>query len=233
MPDLPNKHSFGGDWTEQKLRIIENYLRAYTTVMKNQSFRTSYIDAFAGTGYRTSRSGTMAESIDPLLLPELAEREPQRLLEGSVLRALRTRPPFDDFTFIEKDKSKHEALMRIKDDFPQQASRINIVRDDANSAIARLCSEHWRSRRAVLFLDPYGMQVDWSTTVAIAETSAIDLWCDLHPQTETEKLVTALREGDRRWERGRTGSSAESSSWQRWGGCRQGSRRRRCSVSWA
>src|SRR5690606_28442622 len=42
--------------------------------------------------------------------------------------------------------------------------------------------------------------------------------CDLHPQTETEKLVTALREGDRRWERRRDhGSSAESSSWQRWG----------------
>ena len=177
MPDESDKHVFGGDWTERKLTIIENYLGAYTTVMKNQSFRKSYIDAFAWTGYRTSRGVSTAESTDPLLLPELAEREPQELLEGSVRRALRTSPPFDDFTFIEKDKNKYQALMRLKrDDFPQLASKINIVRDDANTAIRRLCSEDWRSRRAVLFLDPYGMQVDWSTTQAIARTSAIDLW---------------------------------------------------------
>ena len=31
-------------------------------------------------------------------------------------------------------------------------------------------------RRAVLFLDPYGMEVEWDTMVAIAKTQAIDLW---------------------------------------------------------
>lgn len=34
----------------------------------------------------------------------------------------------------------------------------------------------WKSRRAVLFLDPYGMQVEWKTIEAIASTKAIDLW---------------------------------------------------------
>ena len=145
MPDESDKHVFGGDWTERNLKIIENYLSAYTTALKFQSFRKSYIDAFAGTGYRTSRGGSIAESTDPLLLPELAEREPQELLEGSVRRALRTSPPFDDFTFIEKDKIKYEALLRLKHDFPQQAAKINILRDDANSAITRLCSEVGRT----------------------------------------------------------------------------------------
>ena len=32
------------------------------------------------------------------------------------------------------------------------------------------------SRRAVLFLDPYGMQVDWVTIEAVARTKAIDMW---------------------------------------------------------
>src|SRR5205085_6159683 len=34
----------------------------------------------------------------------------------------------------------------------------------------------WKGHRAVLFLDPYGMQVTCDTIVAIANTKAIDLW---------------------------------------------------------
>lgn len=34
----------------------------------------------------------------------------------------------------------------------------------------------WRQWRAVVFLDPYGMQVDWSLIERLAETRAIDLW---------------------------------------------------------
>ena len=48
-------HSFGGDWTSTKLAVIAKYLSAYVDVLKNQSFITAYIDAFAGTGYRTMR----------------------------------------------------------------------------------------------------------------------------------------------------------------------------------
>jgi len=211
MPEEPHKHSFGGDWTERKLEVIEKYLSAYTTALKNQPFRKSYIDAFAGTGYRADRSGSKAELTDPLLLPELAEREPQELLEGSVRRALRTRPPFDDFTFVEKDKTRHESLLRLKHDFPQQADKITIVRDDANSAITRLCSEDWRSRRAVLFLDPYGMQVDWSTTVEIARTSAIDLWW-LFPVSAIIRMLGAV-ERFPAWE-SRLERSLGASHWQ-------------------
>jgi len=35
---------------------------------------------------------------------------------------------------------------------------------------------NWRQRRAVMFLDPYGMQVEWATIKAIADTRAVDLW---------------------------------------------------------
>jgi three-Cys-motif partner protein len=180
MPDEPNKHSFGGEWTERKLKIIEKYLSAYTTVMKYQPFRTSYIDAFAGTGYRAERGSSRKGTTDPLLLPELAEEAPQKVLEGSVRRALRTVPSYD-YTFVEKSKVNHKAFLGIKDEFPHLASKIRIIQGDANSAIRTLCSEDWSLRRAVLFLDPYGMQVDWSTIVAIAGTRAIDLWL-LFPQ---------------------------------------------------
>lgn len=44
---------FGGDWTAEKLERVRKYLAAYATIMHKQNFRFAYIDAFAGTGYRT------------------------------------------------------------------------------------------------------------------------------------------------------------------------------------
>ena len=41
---------FGGAWTEEKLQILERYLDAYTTALKNKPFNLVYIDAFAGVG---------------------------------------------------------------------------------------------------------------------------------------------------------------------------------------
>lgn len=42
---------------------------------------------------------------------------------------------------------------------------------------AKLCEAiEWRSTRAVMFLDPYGMQLEWGTIEKIAATRAIDLW---------------------------------------------------------
>ena len=39
-----------------------------------------------------------------------------------------------------------------------------------------MCDKDWSLHRAVLFLDPYGMQVEWATIEAVAKTKAIDLW---------------------------------------------------------
>ena len=55
-------NAFGGNWTRDKLRILEDYLKAYTTALKNQSFRLWYVDAFAGTGYVNLDSGDIAQS---------------------------------------------------------------------------------------------------------------------------------------------------------------------------
>ena len=42
--------TFGGDWTREKLRILEAYLDAYTTALKNTRFNLWYVDPFAGSG---------------------------------------------------------------------------------------------------------------------------------------------------------------------------------------
>ena len=36
-------------------------------------------------------------------------------------------------------------------------------------------STDWKTHRAVVFLDPYGMQVEWKTIQALGQTEAVDL----------------------------------------------------------
>ena len=52
---MTETHGFGGNWTEEKLKRVEKYLKAYATIMNKKKFRFAYIDAFAGTGYREEK----------------------------------------------------------------------------------------------------------------------------------------------------------------------------------
>jgi len=193
-------HRFGGSWTSTKLDVLAGYLKSYTTALKDkptveQPFRTGYIDAFAGTGYRDARvessGGPPAQS---LLFPDLAEQEPQELLDGSARLALRTEPRFDRYIFIEQNTKRCAELEALKDEFPELANDISTHLGDANKEIQDLCNKDWRSHRAVMFLDPYGMQVEWRAIEAIARTKAIDLWLLFPLGIGVNRLLT--RSGD-------------------------------------
>jgi three-Cys-motif partner protein len=165
---------FGGKWTEEKLNRVGKYLRAYATIMHKQNFRFAYIDAFAGTGYRTLKERKKASQ---LLFPELAEKETQSFLAGSARIALEVRPRFTKYIFIEKEVEGFRTLQELKLEFRELASDIEIVNADANAYLKDRCLNYsWKKNRAVLFLDPYGMEVEWETIEAIAKTEAIDLW---------------------------------------------------------
>lgn len=169
-------HRFGGDWTERKLSILGKYLNAYTKALRNTPFEKEYIDAFAGTGYRDPRRLIESEEGARQLSFPLSEEEPQALLDGSARIALKSVPPFDRYFFIERSAERCTALEQLCEEFKDKASSIEIIQGDANLQIQRLCARPWGTRRAVLFLDPYGMQVEWGTIEAIAQTRAIDLW---------------------------------------------------------
>jgi three-Cys-motif partner protein len=166
-------HRFGGDWTTKKLEILRSYLSAYTKVLKNQPFKTAYIEAFAGTGYRTL---THTETDGGLFFPDLADEAPQKLLEGSARMALQVEPRFDRYIFVEKDPHRSRHLEELRSDFPQLGKDILIQTGEGNKVIQELCRKDWSRHRAVLFLDPYGMQVEWATIERVAKTGAIDLW---------------------------------------------------------
>lgn len=165
--------TFGGSWTELKLDVVAAYLDSYTTALKHQGFAKMYVDAFAGTGYREM----MAEEIDtPVLLKE-AEAEAARIFDGSAELSLKITNPFDRYVFVEKSLKRMKELRSLRTEHADLASRMEFSSGDANQAIPELCKKvDWHKFRAVLFLDPYGMTVDWSTMEAIARTRAIDVW---------------------------------------------------------
>jgi three-Cys-motif partner protein len=165
---------FGGDWTAAKLERVRKYLVAYATIMRRQQFRFAYIDAFAGTGYNTAKT-KKEEGMLPL--PELGEEEATQFIDGSARIALKVEPRFTKYIFIEKDPKRFTELNKLKQEFPNLASDIVLINADSNAYLRDICeNRRWDKNRAVLFLDPFGMQVTWDTMKAIAKTKAIDLW---------------------------------------------------------
>lgn len=150
-------HEFGGRWTEAKLSALTAYLGSYTQALKNKPFTLHYVDAFAG-------SGTFVTTGD------VAKTERR----GSASIALDF-PGFHRYTFIEKSAKRCRSLRSFIDS--AGCRNASVFEGDANSHLVRLCREtNWRNSRAVLFLDPYGMQVEWSTLQEVARTRAIDVW---------------------------------------------------------
>lgn len=168
---------FGGSWTEDKLSRLRKYLEAYMTIFsKNERARflnPIYVDAFAGSGFRCNPRES-SENVS--LFPELEEPENQEFLKGSVRIALEVQPPFHQYIFVERDPWCIQELANLRIDFPQLANRICIVNQDANTYLIDWCQRMKPMDRAVIFLDPYGMQVEWQLLEAIAQTKKIDLW---------------------------------------------------------
>ena len=169
-------HRFGGDWTEEKLKRLKKYLDAYMVIFSQneraRALKPIYVDAFAGTGYRDVREN---ENNDPLL-PFPNDDEIVSYQKGSAQIALDLEYPFKEYIFIEQSPEFYAELEKLKQEY-SGSRNIKVVQEDANSYLQRWCREtNWRSSRAVIFLDPYGMQVKWKTLQAIANTKAIDLW---------------------------------------------------------
>ena len=168
--------------------MLEKYLSAYRKVLKNKHFETVFFDAFAGTGeIPIEEPGGLFEDVE----------DAQPFIDGSAKRALGIKPPFDRYVFVEKSKSKAALLETLKRDFSYLSSRIHVQRADANAAVKNFClNTNWKRTRAVMFLDPFGNQVDWSTLKVIASTKAIDLWYLFPAHLGINRQISAAGEFD-------------------------------------
>jgi three-Cys-motif partner protein len=184
-------HSFGGAWTERKLSVVQRYLEIYAQALKNQAFQRVYVDAFAGTGDRTNKR---RETLPLLDLPEF-----DAIAKGSARLALEVEPPFNRYVLIERATRRASELTALKTEFLTR--KIEIVNDDANDAIAALCKvTNWHNTRGVAFLDPYGLQVTWDTLVAIARTTALDIWVLFPSGMGLNRLLTKSGDIPQEWQ---------------------------------
>ena len=185
------KQRFGGDWTATKLECLSKYLRSYSVIFHSNSsaryFTTTYVDAFAGSGYYTLSDNAVNS---PLCFLD-DEGEAKAYRDGSARIALGVNPPFDKYLFIEKKLGNSVELEKLRNEFPNLSQNIQIEKTDANVYLKIWCHKtDWRRNRAVVFLDPYGMQVDWSLIEAIAKTKSIDLWWLFPLGVSTIRLLT-------------------------------------------
>ncbi len=167
---------FGGTWTQKKLAALAKYMKAYTTALKNQNFfNLIYIDAFAGSGHRSDAPDS-DEGNEIVELFEKTEAKSRLVFEGSTAIALQNEPPFDRYIFIEKNQ-KNIQLHQMVEENGGNEKQVDIIAGDANHELLEIIETiDWRRNRALLFLDPFGAQVEWSTLEKIASTKAIDVW---------------------------------------------------------
>ncbi|MGO6895437.1 three-Cys-motif partner protein TcmP [Rhizobium ruizarguesonis] len=165
-----NDHEFGGQHTEIKLELVEKYLRTYSIALRQKFKSLWYIDAFAGTGSRTVRTKAKGGDLFDEPVPEKVENR-----RGSAQIALDIEPKFDRLIFMDQKPAHCVALEGLKAANPERD--IHVLQGDANRIIQENINRvNWSSRRAIMFLDPYGMEVAWETLSAVAKTRAIDVW---------------------------------------------------------
>ena len=170
-----------GRWSEGKLKLLADYLKAYSVIMNNQKTPNNptgrawleayyYIDAFAG-------------SVRP------KAKDEERYIEGSPLRALQIDPRFDGYWFIDVSPRRIERVEGLREEFPECAIEIRqgncneVLRNDIIPLIP-----YSSRRRAFVFLDPYGLQVDWETVRELANTRTCDIFVNFSVMGVTRLL---------------------------------------------
>lgn len=147
----------GGPWTITKLAKVREYLIAYQDVMLQQKWaETIYIDAFCGSGAYKLRGA-------------------RDFTTGSALQAIELERPFARYHFIEKSKASLDAL---RDNIDQRAHKRKAFyhAGDVNDMLPDIVASLTSKQRAVIFADPYGMQLHWKTVEAVAKVPRCDFW---------------------------------------------------------
>ncbi|QDT46454.1 Ribosomal RNA large subunit methyltransferase J [Symmachiella dynata] len=188
-----------GPWAKDKLDRLGKYLNAYTTIMRKQSWCEGYyyIDAFAGPGKHQVRDKEVNELEVESALLDLShdgsqQPEHQAFLAGSPRIALELNNPFSGYIFVEKNAERATELEQLKEEFGTSRS-ISIHKLDCNefllNRVVNSKKVNWKTNRAVVFLDPFGMQVGWDTLQNLAQTEAIEVFLNFPVGMAIQRLL--------------------------------------------
>jgi three-Cys-motif partner protein len=169
--------SWGGVWTERKLEAFAKYVWAYLKILKSQAqWKTIYFDGFAGSGERTPETSEAERIYQQLSLTE----EEVNVYKGAAERVL-TLPDelvFDYHYFIDKST---DSLIKLKTKLESldnaEKTKLVFKDGDCNKWLAELANALKTKKRfaALVLLDPFGMQINWSSIANFKGTRS-DVW---------------------------------------------------------
>ncbi len=115
--------------------------------------------------------------------------EARELLDGSPRVALGIEPEFTACVFLEKSRKRIKELETLQTEFSLR--RIRIEHGDCNAYLREklVRNADWKRWRAVVFLDPFGMQVPWSTLQALGATGGIEIILNLPIGMAIQRLL--------------------------------------------
>ena len=189
--DLPKV----GPWAADKLQRLGKYLAAYAAIMAKQRWAAGFIfvDAFAGARRavvrRPEAKPSVNEVFDFVTSDEGYDADLERVLDGSPAVALGVSPPFTRYVFLERDPDRVLRLECLRREHPDRC--ISIEPGDSNQYIRNdlINGFDWQRWRAVVFLDPFGMQVPWDTLTALAATKAIEVFINFPVNMAIQRLL--------------------------------------------
>jgi three-Cys-motif partner protein len=188
-----------GPWAREKLDALRDYLDFYTKVLKAQSHwlrGTFYVDAFAGPGLSRIRTKPKFSDSHGLFGPDPeSDKAETEFLRGSPRVALDITNPFTSYLFIERDTQRIAELRTLGHEYGD-TRRIAVHEGDANAALQTWLESgiDWRHHRGVIFLDPFGMQVPWTTIGALAKTNALEVLINFPLGMAIQRLL--IRSGE-------------------------------------
>jgi three-Cys-motif partner protein len=153
------------EYAKDKLRILEGYVYRFITSMRDKPWRELfYIDLQAGPGKNV-----------------FADKE---VMLGSPLIALTSRYAFSQYRFVEYDPRLAQALQeRVQ--ASERRESVRIIEGDCNTVVDEIVSELERIDKVYIagkwpslnlaFLDPEGLELNWSTVEKLGRINRMDL----------------------------------------------------------
>jgi three-Cys-motif partner protein len=194
-----------GPWAREKLDALGQYLRYYTNVLKNQTWcrGTIFVDAFAGPGLSPVRTSASSHGQTSLFQAGGASIDHAVIeyLQGSPRVALEVANPFSRYVFIDSKQQRVRELEALRMEYGTSRN-VEIRQGDANAEINNLLEGRldWRVHRGVVFLDPFGMHVHWTTIERIAKTRAMEVMINFPLGMAIQRLLTKSGEIPQDWQ---------------------------------
>jgi three-Cys-motif partner protein len=161
LPDGLPTWEEAGRWTRDKLYFWKRYIDITTKAMCGERGARAfpdgvvYVDFFGGAGVCSIKG------------------HPDRRFPGSAIIAAHAPKPFAKIIACEKDKSRAEAC-RVRLGNTSVADRCEVLEGDCNELVGQLVSKIPRRALTLAFIDPKGLDVQFSTVTTLSNNARVD-----------------------------------------------------------